>query len=119
MNSKLMVRHPCFFTKGYGFLKNKQGVRSRLLVSDYFTRQAYIEKWRFQTQGSGAESNIFTTPRFPHTCSNYINYLVDEGFILKQIQEPRPSEKICRRYSNLLFWRQNAALFLFVHALVP
>jgi len=114
-----MIRHPCFFTKGYGFLKNKQGVRARLLVSDYFIRREYIERWGFKTEGHGENNTIFAIPRFPHKISDYFNCILDEGFLLRRVLEPRPSVENTLQNPNLLFWRDNAALFLFVHAQKP
>ena len=61
----------------------------------------------------------FKMPAFPRTLSEYINTLINSGFILKKIDEPRPSPEMCKNHEWLNRWREHAALFLYFHASKP
>lgn len=55
-------------------------------------------------------------PRFDRTLSEYLNAVVDGGFVLRQVAEPRPSEDYCEAHPSQRGWRDHAALFLYVRA---
>ena len=38
----------------------------------------------------------FKTPRFTRTVSQWLNLLIDTGFVLERIEEPRPSDDTVR-----------------------
>ncbi len=46
-------------------------------------------------------------------------YNTGAGFILKRVEEPRPTEKACRKYPRFKRWRDHAALFFYVVAAKP
>jgi ubiquinone/menaquinone biosynthesis C-methylase UbiE len=108
------ITHPCFMTKGFGWLDGADGNRAKLLVSDYFEAPPWVERWRFQS--APEDEALFAIPVFPRTLSDYVNGLINAGFVLREIHEPRPSEEACRAYPFLRPWRDHAALFLHVHA---
>jgi hypothetical protein len=83
-------------------------------VSDYFEAPPWVERWRFQS--APEDEALFAIPVFPRTLSDYVNGLINAGFVLREIHEPRPSEKACRAYPFLRPWRDHAALFLHIHA---
>ncbi|MCK4328532.1 hypothetical protein KAX02_01695 [candidate division WOR-3 bacterium] len=58
-------------------------------------------------------------PCFPRTFSEYLNVLIDAGFVLKRLEEPRPTLKMCKKHPWLQSWRDHAAIFLYVHAEKP
>ena len=105
----IMIRHPCFFTSGYSLLPNRTG----LTVAGYFRGQPYLEQWRFPTTGS-ATIKPFTVTRHPHTLTDYLYGLIENGFVLTAISEPRPSEEVCQNNPSLRFWQKHAALYLFL-----
>lgn len=111
------VTHPCFMTKGYGWQRGDAGNMTRLLVSEYFDREAWVERWRFNAAPEDAPE--FAIPVFPRTLEDYVNALVAAGFVLRELREPRPSEEACREFPFLRPWRDHAALFLHVHAVKP
>jgi SAM-dependent methyltransferase len=60
----------------------------------------------------------FRVPRFTHTTSEWLNLLVDGGFVLERLGEPRPSDEKVREHP----WLQNARVapyFLHVRARKP
>lgn len=111
------ITHPCFMTNGYGWLRDEDGREARLLVSDYFDREAWVESWGF---GSASEDTpLFAIPVFPRTLAEYVNALVATGFSLREIREPRPSQEACLKHPRLRPWRDHAAIFLHFHAVKP
>jgi len=104
----MMVRHPCFFTRGFSILKNGQGYRTMLTVSEYFRRRPYTERWKFRSK----ESSTFEVTRFPYTLSDYINAFVEHGFAITSVHEPQPSDEMCAQLPSLSFWRLHGALYL-------
>ena len=50
------------------------------------------------------------------TLSDYLNALIEAGFVLKRIQEPRLSQEMCEKHPWLQKWRDHAAMFLYVRA---
>jgi ubiquinone/menaquinone biosynthesis C-methylase UbiE len=113
------ILHPCFVTKGFDWLQDKQG-KLRLSVGDYFNDGAWVETWRFSSAREHvADATPFAVPRFDRTLSYYINSVIEAGFVLQRIAEPQPTEEACTRHPNLRAWRDNAPTFLYVMALKP
>jgi ubiquinone/menaquinone biosynthesis C-methylase UbiE len=113
------VSHPCFMTRGFGWVTNEKDEPVKLTVSDYFRRRPYVERWAFSELPTAQAVEPFAVPSFPRTLSIYLNTLIENGFVLKKIHEPRPSAKTCRQYPWLKKWRNIAALFFYVHAVKP
>jgi ubiquinone/menaquinone biosynthesis C-methylase UbiE len=116
------ILHPCFVTKGYGWICDDDENPAVITVSDYFAREPWVERWKFsKAPGSenaafASEVEPFAVPRFPMTLSDYLNALIEAGFVLKRTQEPRPSQETCEKHPRLQRWRDHAAIFLYVRA---
>jgi ubiquinone/menaquinone biosynthesis C-methylase UbiE len=113
------ISHPCFMTKGYGWIKDEKGYEVKLTVADYFNTRPRIERWKFSKSPVPAETPPFAYPGFYRTISEYINPLIKIGFNIKRIHEPRPTEAICKKFPWLRQWRYHAAIFFYVHAKKP
>jgi SAM-dependent methyltransferase len=111
------ITHPCFITKGSQWLRNDQGVKIKWMVGDYFNPAGWVERWRFTD--ALADVPLFASPRFDRTLSEYVNAIIAAGFVLKRIEEPRPSEEYCRAHPSQRAWRDHAALFLYFRAEKP
>ncbi len=111
------ITHPCFITKGGRWLRNEDGVKVKWMISEYFNPAGWVERWRFTD--APPEAPEFAVPRFDRTLSEYVNGLIDAGFVLRQIEEPRPSEEYCRAHPSQRGWRDHAALFLYFRAEKP
>lgn len=105
----IMVRHPCFFTTGYRLLPNRNG----LTIAGYFRGEPYRERLYFPTAGPETVEPLAVT-RYPHTLTDYLDNLLENGFVLSGISEPRPSEALCLNNPNLRFWQRHTALYLFL-----
>lgn len=115
------ITHPCFLTGGYGWISDDDGAMV-ITVSGYFDREPWVERWKFsmapasENVAAASEVEPFAVPRFPRTLSDYLNALIEAGFTLKRIQEPRPSQEMCEKHPRLQKWRDHAAIFLYVRA---
>ena len=110
------ITHPCFMTKGFGWIRDEHGNDVKITVSDYFAREPWVERWRFSKAPVSESIEPFAVPRFPRTLSDYLNALIEAGFVLKRIEEPRPSQEMCEEHPWLQKWRDHAAIFLYVYA---
>ena len=115
------ISHPCFMTKGFGWVTDRQGNQEKLTVSGYFSKKQWVERWQFSQAPDEIRKDVpqFAIPRFPRTLAEYINPLADTGFILKKLAEPRPSASDCREHPYLQRWRDAGSLFLHLHCVKP
>lgn len=111
------ISHPCFLTKGAKWVRNEAGVKTKWTLGDYFNSDGWVERWRFTD--APPEAPEFAVPRFDRTLSEYVNALLAAGFVLKRIEEPRPSEEYCRVHPSQRGWRDHVALFLYFRAEKP
>jgi ubiquinone/menaquinone biosynthesis C-methylase UbiE len=110
------ISHPCFMTSGYGWVADEEGKKAKLTVADYFNKEPYIEYWKFSNSPNADCLPEFAIPRFPRTLCEYLNPLIEAGFNLVRLKEPRPSEEVCKKNPSFLGWRDIAAIFLHVKA---
>ena len=113
------ITHPCFNTKGYGWTIDADDNPGRLTVSDYFSDQPFVERCKFSKNPDSKHVDPFAIPVFPRTLSEYVNTLIGTGFVLKAVEEPRPSEEACREHPWLQRWRDHATLFMYFRAAKP
>jgi 2-polyprenyl-3-methyl-5-hydroxy-6-metoxy-1,4-benzoquinol methylase len=115
------ISHPCFMTKGFGWVTKGRESKPLLTVSGYFSKKEWIERWQFSQVPEEIRKDIplFAIPRFPRTLSEYINPLIQTGFVLKTLSEPRPSASDCREHPYLQRWRDAGAIFLQIHCVKP
>ena len=113
------MTHTCFLTKGIEWIRDEEGNCIKLIVSDYFDHRPVVQHWKFPKGPIPEDTKPFAVPRFPKTLSEYINALICTGFVLREIEEPRPSEEACKEHPWLQRWRDHAAIFLYVRAVKP
>ncbi len=113
------VTHPCFLTKGLEWIEDENENAIKLTVSDYFNNQPWIEEWKFSHSPEYDDVKPFSVPSYPWTLSEYINTLIKNRFILKKIEESRPSQDVCDKHPCLQRWRDHAAIFFYVYAIKP
>ena len=115
------ISHPCFMTKGFGWVTDRDGNQEKLTVSGYFSKSHRVERWQFSQAPEEARNGVqqFAIPVFPRTLAEYINPLAEAGFVIKKIVEPRPSAGDCKEYPYLKRWRDAGSLFLQVHCNKP
>lgn len=110
------ILHPCFATKGLGWLNDAGGHPVKFTVADYFDDTPWVDRWKFGHAPNAAQVENFRVPRFDRTLSHYLNALLDAGLVFERIDEPRASEDACRRFPALQRWRDHIPLYLHVRA---
>jgi SAM-dependent methyltransferase len=113
------ITHPCFMTKGFNWIRDESEKETALTVARYFDDESWIERWKFNKAPEPQAAEPFAVPRFDRTLSFYLNTLIESGFALGRIGEPRPSEEACRVHPFLRRWREHAPLFFYVSAQKP
>jgi ubiquinone/menaquinone biosynthesis C-methylase UbiE len=115
------VSHPCFMTRGFGWVTDRQSNQEKLTVSGYYSKTQRVEHWQFSQAPEEIKKQVeqFAIPVFPRTLAEYINPLVSTGFVLKKMVEPRPSAADCREHPYLQKWRDAGSLFLHIHCVKP
>lgn len=107
------ITHPCFQTPRLRWLENETGEVDGLLVGDYFAGRADVEEWTFNQAPDSLKSSYgnFRVAHFHRTLSQWLNSLVEIGFILERLEEPRPDRETIELYPALKKLEQ-AAFFL-------
>lgn len=115
------ITHPCFDTPHRKNLRGGDGLTYAIEVGDYFEkRDGEIAEWLFSAVPPEAKKGMrpFRVPRFSRTVSEWLNLLVEVGFIIERLGEPRPSDEAVRQYPGLQD-AQVVAYFLHVRARKP
>ena len=111
------ILHPCFATKGMGWIKDDSGRAVKFTVADYFNDEAWIERWKFGHAPNASQVEEFGVPRFDRKLADYINPTVAAGLRLEQICEPRAPESACALYPEAFVkFRDHIPLFFYVRA---
>ena len=115
------VIHPCFGTKGFGWIRDENGHEVALRQAAYFDKTPWVAQWKFPKENAADPDDIppFAVPRFDYILSDYVNGIVKAGMELREIHEPRPIEEACREHPRLARWREHAPLFLYFRARRP
>ena len=110
------VLHPCFVTPAMRWLYDADGSALGLQVGRYFDTVPFVEHWRFGRRPDPETVQPFEVPRFPRSVSDYINGVIDAGFRLVKIEEPRPGAEAASKHAWLNRWYRHAPLVLFICA---
>ena len=115
------IEHPSFATPHRRNLRNQEGRTYAIEVGDYFRNlHGEITEWIFGATPPEVEKGLrrFQTPRFTRTISQWLNLLLDTGFALDRIAEPRPTDttvQVCPDLQDA----QVVAYFLHIQARKP
>ncbi len=115
------IEHPCFATPHRRNLRNPEGVTYAVEVGDYFRRlQGEVVEWLFGAAPPSVRSGLrpFKTPRFTRPVSQWFNLLIETGFAIERVEEPRPSDDTVRACPDMQD-AQVVAYFLHVRARKP
>jgi ubiquinone/menaquinone biosynthesis C-methylase UbiE len=115
------ISHPCFDTPYRRNLRDDRGMTYAIEVAEYYRRQVgELDEWTFRTVPHHERMGLrkFRIPRFTHTLSEWFNLLLDAGFQLERVNEPRPSDETVRARPELQD-AQVVAFFLHVRVRKP
>jgi SAM-dependent methyltransferase len=113
------VLHPCFITSGLRWIRDGSGVEQALAVGGYFETESFVEHWRFSNDPDGEQFPKFEVPAFPRQLATYVNGVIEAGFQITKILEPRPTAAMSAIYPWLVRWGRHAAIFLYLAAEKP
>ncbi|MCY2929815.1 MAG: class I SAM-dependent methyltransferase [Planctomycetota bacterium] len=104
------ICHPCFQTPRWEWAMDENGRRKGIVCGNYFDRHdGLVEEWIFGAAPEELKQRYgkFRIPRFFRTLSEWVNTLVETGFVIARMQEPAPDVEMVRRdprsYDNRLF----------------
>jgi len=115
------ITHPCFDTPHRRNLRNEQGLTYAIEVGDYFRNlNGDIREWLFGAAPDelGQYFSKFKVPMFTRTVSQWFNLLVQTGFVIEHVEEPRPPDQTVRDCPDIQD-AQVVAYFLHVRARKP
>lgn len=112
------IEHPCFNTPHRKKVRGADGRTVAVEVGGYFDEMhGEIQEWLFKAAPSHLHGTLrpFRIPRFLKTVSRWINLVVEAGFAIEHLAEPRPSDDDVRAQPRLQD-AQIVAYFLHVRA---
>jgi SAM-dependent methyltransferase len=98
------ITHPCFDTPYRENLRDEDGLTYAIALGDYFRRvEGEVKEWLFSAAPPEARRGLqpFRVPLFTRTLSDWLNLLVDVGFVLERFGEPYPGDEAVREYQGL------------------
>ena len=101
---QLSIEHPCFQTPHRRKVRTPEGRTYALEVGDYFRRlHGEVTEWTFSAAPPERRAGVppFRIPRFTRPIGEWLNLLVDTGFVIERCEEPRPDEEAVRAYPKL------------------
>lgn len=115
------ITHPCFDTPHRRNLRDENRLTYAIEVGDYFRNlEGEVTEWLFGAAPPEAKQGFpkFKPPRFTRTVSQWLNLLIETGFQLERIEEPRPSGETVRDCPDMQD-AQVVAYFLHIRARKP
>jgi len=93
------ISHPCFDTPHRKNLRRLGGKTYAIEVGGYFEGcDGEVTEWLFKAAPARIRNDLpkFRTPRFTRTLSYWFNALIETGFVIERIEEPRPDAEAVR-----------------------
>jgi len=93
------ITHPCFNPPYRRLLRTLEGCAYAVEVGRYFERvDGKVDSWLFSAAPQKAKAGLrpFETPIFHRTLSEWFNALLQVGFALEQVSEPRADDETAR-----------------------
>lgn len=112
------ISHPCFETPHRKNLRNDQGLTYAYEIGDYFKPlHGDVSEWTFGAAPNELKQQFerFRIPRFTKTLSQWINLIVQTGFMIEKVEEPRPTDEMVE-HCTYIQDAQIVAYFLHIRA---
>ncbi len=90
------IAHPCFDTPHRRNLRDAEHRTSAIEVGEYFRNlNGEVDEWLFKAAPLELKRRFpkFKTPRFTWTLAQWLNLLVNTGFRVERVAEPRPEDE--------------------------
>ncbi|MFX0005812.1 MAG: class I SAM-dependent methyltransferase [Promethearchaeota archaeon] len=95
------ITHPFISNSDFRWMRNEEGKKIGFLIEDYFKKlNGELEEWIFGAAPKELTDNMtkFKTPRFTRTLSEWLNLLIEKGFILEKFCEPYIEDEILKKH---------------------
>jgi ubiquinone/menaquinone biosynthesis C-methylase UbiE len=115
------ISHPCFTTPHRRNLRDPNGMTYAIEVGGYYRNlEGRIDEWLFGAAPLKVRRALpkFKTPRFTRTIGQWLNLVIQTGFRLERVEEPRPCDETVRACPAMQD-AQVVAYFLHVRARKP
>ena len=90
------ISHPCFDTPHRRNLRDANHRTYAIEVGDYFRgREGEIDEWLFKAAPPEVKHGLrkFRIPRFSRTLAQWLNLVIESGFLFECVEEPRPDDE--------------------------
>lgn len=106
------ILHPCFASNDCDWERNEEGKKTGFIVRNYFkSYKGELEEWIFSAAPTEITEKMrkFRVPRFTRTLSEWLNLLIDTGFILEKFCEPYADDEVLKKHpeeydSRIISW---------------
>ena len=98
------ILHPCLMPPHRRLVRDWEGRVYAVEVGRYFDRiDGEIERWIFSSAPAEARAGLkeFEVPRFHRTLAEWLNAVVDAGFAVERLAEPRADEETAKRVPSV------------------
>jgi SAM-dependent methyltransferase len=98
------ICHPCFDTPHRRNLRDERGLTYAIEVGEYYRGlEGEVMEWLFGAAPAEVKEGLpkFRVPRFHRTLSQWLNLIVEAGFCLERVEEPRPDDETVRQCPDL------------------
>ncbi|TFF84501.1 MAG: class I SAM-dependent methyltransferase [Promethearchaeota archaeon] len=95
------ISHPCFSSLEHEWIKDENGKKTGYVIRDYFKRlDGEIDEWIYGAAPKDLTDgmNKFKIPLFRQTLSEWLNLLMDSGFLLERFCEPQISQELLKKH---------------------
>ncbi len=98
------ISHPLLDVPHHKNLRGADGRTYAYEVGGYFTSlQGEVAEWIFSAAPPEVVQGLpkFHVPRYTHTLSQWLNMLIDQGFVIERVAEPFPDDETVARCPNI------------------
>lgn len=98
------IEHPCFTTPHRRKVRDADGRTRAVEVGDYFrSLEGEVQEWTFSAAPPECRRAVapFRIPRFTRPVSAWLTLLVETGFAIEHVAEPRPTDADVARVPRL------------------
>ena len=95
------ITHPIVNNSDWKWIRNEEGKKIGFVIEDYFKKlNGELEEWIFGAAPKEITENMnkFKIPRFTRTLSEWLNLLIEKGFILERFSEPYVEDEILEKH---------------------
>jgi ubiquinone/menaquinone biosynthesis C-methylase UbiE len=95
------ITHPFISNSDFRWMRNELGKKIGFVIEDYFKKlNGELEEWIFGAAPKELTDNMtkFKTPRFTRTLSEWLNLLIEKGFILEKFCEPYIEDELLKKH---------------------